>query len=197
MLALRRRQVKNFCALLFLSNGTPMFCAGDEFMQTQGGNNNPYNQDNETTWLDWSRLERNADVYRFFKMMIALPQGAPVDWAEPVLARRRAAGTASAATVDWSDESHQLAYCLHGASQGDRDLYVMLNAGAADVKFRVQEGDAAEWARVVDTAQPSPQDIVREDKAVRLRSRGYLVRARSVVVLVRDRGTAPPKPTAG
>ena len=58
VMALRKQQIKNFCCLLFLSNGTPMFCAGDEFMNTQGGNNNPYNQDNETTWLDWSLLER-------------------------------------------------------------------------------------------------------------------------------------------
>ena len=56
VLALRRRQVKNFCCLLLLANGTPMSVAGDEFMHTQGGNNNPYNQDNETTWLDWDRL---------------------------------------------------------------------------------------------------------------------------------------------
>ncbi|NTU80101.1 MAG: glycogen-debranching protein, partial [Chloroflexales bacterium] len=53
VLALRRRQVKNFFALLMLANGTPMFCAGDEFLNTQRGNNNPYNQDNEITWLDW------------------------------------------------------------------------------------------------------------------------------------------------
>ncbi len=56
VLALRQRQVKNFCCLLMLANGTPMFCAGDEFMHTQRGNNNPYNQDNEITWLDWDRL---------------------------------------------------------------------------------------------------------------------------------------------
>ena len=72
MVLLRRRQVKNFFALLMLSNGTPMFCAGDEFLNTQGGNNNPYNQDNETTWLDWTRLEQNRDVFRFFQRMIAL-----------------------------------------------------------------------------------------------------------------------------
>jgi glycogen operon protein len=58
VLTLRRRQVKNFFTLLMLANGTPMFCAGDEFLNTQGGNNNPYNQDNETTWLDWSLLGR-------------------------------------------------------------------------------------------------------------------------------------------
>jgi glycogen operon protein len=193
VLALRRQQVKNFCALLFLSNGTPMLLAGDEFMQTQGGNNNPYNQDNDTTWLDWSRLEQNADVYRFFKAMIAFRK------AHPSIGRSRfwrddICWYGVGHEVDWSDEAHQLAYCLHGASQGDRDLYVMLNAGPADVTFTVEEGSAADWARVVDTSEPSPQDIVPGDKAIPLKSLGYQVHARSVVVLVRDRGTAPPKP---
>ena len=48
VLRLRKQQIKNFFCLLLLSNGTPMFRAGDEFMHTQNGNNNPYNQDNET-----------------------------------------------------------------------------------------------------------------------------------------------------
>ena len=48
-----------------LSNGMPMFAAGDEFLQTQRGNNNPYNQDNETTWLDWSCIERACRLSRF------------------------------------------------------------------------------------------------------------------------------------
>ena len=51
VLELRRKQVKNFCCLLLLSNGIPMFRAGDEFLNTQIGNNNPYNQDNEISWL--------------------------------------------------------------------------------------------------------------------------------------------------
>ena len=55
VLALRQRQAKNLCCLLLLANGIPMLTAGDELLQTQGGNNNPYNQDNATTWLDWSR----------------------------------------------------------------------------------------------------------------------------------------------
>jgi glycogen operon protein len=53
VVALRKRQAKNLLCLLLLANGTPMLRAGDEFLQTQGGNNNPYNQDNETGWLDW------------------------------------------------------------------------------------------------------------------------------------------------
>jgi glycogen operon protein len=77
VIALRRRQAKNFCALLMLANGTPMFCAGDEFLHTQGGNNNPYNQDNETTWVDWERAVRFADVHRFFREMIAFRKRHP------------------------------------------------------------------------------------------------------------------------
>ncbi len=72
VLALRYRQIKNLFTLLMLANGSPMFCAGDEFCHTQHGNNNPYNQDNETTWLDWSRLEAHRDIFRFFRLMIAL-----------------------------------------------------------------------------------------------------------------------------
>ncbi len=190
VMALRRRQVKNFCALLFLSNGTPMFCAGDEFMQTQGGNNNPYNQDNETTWLDWSRLERNRDIHRFFRMMIAFRKAHPSIgrsrfWREDV--RWYGVGR----DVDWTDESHHLAYCLHGASQEDRDLYVMINAGAKDLFFRIQEGRPADWVRVVDTSRPSPQDIVAEEQAPPVASLECPVSARSIVVLVRDRGTRP------
>jgi glycogen operon protein len=55
-----------------------MFCAGDEFLNTQRGNNNPYNQDNETTWLDWSLLEKHRDIFRFFQRMISFARaGAP------------------------------------------------------------------------------------------------------------------------
>ncbi|HTR50336.1 MAG TPA: isoamylase, partial [Kofleriaceae bacterium] len=71
VLALRERQARNLIALLLLSNGTPMLRAGDEFLSSQRGNNNPYNQDNATSWLDWSGLERHRSFFRFVKQMIA------------------------------------------------------------------------------------------------------------------------------
>jgi glycogen operon protein len=77
VLALRRKQAKNFFCLLMLSNGIPMFRAGDEFLNTQFGNNNPYNQDNEISWLDWSQLEANDDIFRFCKGMIAFRKSHP------------------------------------------------------------------------------------------------------------------------
>ena len=59
ILALRRRQARNFMAILFLSQGVPMLLAGDEFLQTQGGNNNAWCQNNEISWLDWRLAEAN------------------------------------------------------------------------------------------------------------------------------------------
>lgn len=70
VIALRMRLIKNACAVLMCSRGTPMFYAGDEFCNTQYGNNNAYCQDNEISWIDWSRLETHRDVYEFFRFMI-------------------------------------------------------------------------------------------------------------------------------
>ena len=70
VIALRKRQAKTFFCLLFLANGC-LCCRWGQFLQTQRGNNNPYNQDNETTWLDWSRKGLHADHLRFVKRIIA------------------------------------------------------------------------------------------------------------------------------
>jgi len=67
---LRRRLVKNACVTLMLSRGIPMFLAGDEFGNTQFGNNNAYCQDNEISWLDWSLLDKNHELFNFFQYMI-------------------------------------------------------------------------------------------------------------------------------
>jgi isoamylase len=180
--ALRRQQVKNFCCLLFLSNGTPMFRAGDEFLNTQFGNNNPYNQDNETGWLDWSQLRSNKDIFQFFKNMIGFRKN------HPSLSRSRfwredVSWYGVGPKVDLSPDSHSLAFCLHGASQGDDDIYVMINAYWEELDFNVQEGSAQEWNRIVDTALPGPDDFSGE--GIPLEQTKYLVSPRSIVVLCR------------
>lgn len=71
VLKLRYRMIRNACAVLLCSRGTPMFLAGDEFGNTKFGNNNSYCQDNEVSWLDWKLLEKNKDLFEFFKFMIA------------------------------------------------------------------------------------------------------------------------------
>ncbi len=68
---LRRRMVKNAFATLMCSRGPAMFYAGDEFCNTQFGNNNAYCQDNLVSWLDWNRLEEYQEIHDFFRYMIA------------------------------------------------------------------------------------------------------------------------------
>jgi glycogen operon protein len=87
--------------------------------------------------------------------------------------------------VDWSYQSHSLAYCLHGASVRDSDLYVMINAYWEPLTFKVQEGDPREWTRVVDTYLDSPDDFVESATASPLSSMASRVRPRSIVVLMR------------
>jgi isoamylase len=183
VLELRKQQIKNMCCILMLSNGTPMFGAGDEFMRTQKGNNNPYNQDNETSWVNWSLLEKNHALFRFFQRMIAFRK------AHPSLCRSRfwrddVSWYGQGAQVDQSTESHSLAFLLRGASQGDADIYAMINASDTDKTFRIQHGAADSWRRVVDTSLASPEDIAEPGFEPLIDSLDYLVRARSVVALL-------------
>jgi isoamylase len=181
VLRLRKRQIKNYCCLLFLSNGTPMLTAGDEFMRTQHGNNNPYNQDNETSWIDWRLLENNDDIFRFFQHMIAFRK------AHPSLCRSRfwrddVAWYGVGAQVDQSPQSRAFAFYLRGASQNDSDIYVMLNLAPHDAVFRIQQ--ERNWKRVVDTSLESPDDIAEPGQEPCIDGRDYLVKACSIVALL-------------
>lgn len=78
ILALRHRMMRNAFAVLMCSRGTPMFLSGDEFCDTRNGNNNPYCQDNEISWLDWSLLKKNQAMFKFVKYMIHFRHSHPV-----------------------------------------------------------------------------------------------------------------------
>jgi glycogen operon protein len=183
VMQLRKQQVKNFCCLLMLSAGTPMFRMGDEFLQTQQGNNNPYNQDNETTWLDWSRLEPHDDIFRFFQRMIAFRKAHP-SIARAHFWRKDIAWYGTDHPVDMSSGSHTLAYCLHGASQQDADLYVMINGSTEQRQFGIHQGAIGQWQRIIDTSLPSPNDFLDAD-GQRVDCPYYVVGSRSIVVLSR------------
>jgi len=180
----RKQSVKNFFCVLMLSAGTPMFRMGDEFLNTQNGNSNPYNQDNETSWLDWSQARRNQDVLRFVRMLIAFRK------AHPSISRSRfwredIKWYGSRHLVDLSSDACCLAYCLHGESEGDLDLYVMLNNGEEPVTFGIQEGSPGSWQRVIDTSLDSPDDIAEQSVAMTVNEAFYDVAGNSIVVLLR------------
>jgi glycogen operon protein len=172
-------------ALLLLANGTPMIRAGDELLQSQGGNNNPFNLDGPTTWIPWERLHVERDFHRFVRLMIAFRKAHPslcrsTFWREDV----RCYGPEGA--LDLSVDARCLAYWLGGRSEGDTDLYVMINGGPAPVAFTLQEGPVELWRRAVDTGRAAPDDIVEPGSEQPLASARYQVGGRSVVVLLRS-----------
>ena len=90
--------------------------------------------------------------------------------------------------VDLSFESHSLAYCLHGASRGECDLYIMINAYHEPLSFEIQESPGGGWRRAIDTGLESPLDIGEPGTEPVVVSLQYRVLPRSVVVLVGGEG---------
>jgi glycogen operon protein len=200
VLELRRRQAKNLLATLLLSQGVPMLLAGDEFFRSQRGNNNAWCQDNEVSWVDWALAQTNADFLRFAREMIALRKR------HPALRRReflhgRGPGRDMEPDISWhgvepgkpdfSPLSRTVAYTLDGSQTGrepDRDLYVSCSAWREPLLFRVPRSPSGKaWRRAVDTALPSPQDIVPLDEGPRvLPGSIYVVAPYSLVVLVSE-----------
>ena len=170
ILALRARQARNLVATLLISQGVPMLLGGDEFLRTQGGNNNAWCQDNAVSWVDWTFARTNADFHRFVRGMIALRKR------HHVLRRRtflnsKAGPTpdivwhgASACQPDFSSTSHALAFALDGRrsdrGEDDRDIYAAFNAHREAMDFQIPASPSVRlWRLAVDTAQPSPDDV--------------------------------------
>jgi isoamylase len=186
VLSLRVRQAKNLMTLLLLANGTPMLRAGDEFLNSQRGNNNPYNQDNEISWLDWGGRDRHARFHCFVRLLIAFRKR------HPSLGRSRswrddARWYGVQAHKGALSEPRALALCLHGASQGDDDLYVMANGAADAATFNIQDTGDGAWHRVIDTANDAPEDFIERWEEMPAVDGAYEVKGRAVVVLIRLR----------
>lgn len=182
ILQLRKQLVKNFVCLLMLSNGTPMFRMGDEFLHSQGGNNNPYNQDNETSWLDWSRLEAHRDVFRFFKEMVAFRKRHPAI-SRSHFWRNDVRWYGPDGPVDLSSASQTLAFSLSDKSGDDSSLFILINGSPQPVTFRLPPEVSSMWQKIIDTSAESPRDIVTGDTSIDAVTDSVDVAPRSVVVL--------------
>jgi glycogen operon protein len=193
---LRARQARNLMATLLVSQGVPMILAGDEFLRTQGGNNNAWCQDDETSWVNWSLRETNGGFLRFVQRMIALRK------AHPVFRRRTFFSGAAGETPevlwhgqepvrpDFSTTSRALAFALDGRRCDrpgviDRDFYVALNSGAEALEFKVPASPSGRpWRRVVDTSRSSPDDFIDLDQGpVVPVLHAYRVEGRSLIIL--------------
>jgi isoamylase len=158
--ALRKGQIKNFLLTLLISRGVPMLLGGDEFRRTQGGNNNAYCQDNETSWHDWSCLEQHREIFRFTRGMIAFRR------AHPILSKGQFYTDAQihwfgshGGLPNWADpKEKQFACLIHEEEQGA--LFLMFNAGGDAVDFGLPPvPPGARWHLAVDTSREAPQDL--------------------------------------
>lgn len=189
--ALRQRQIKNLLTSLFLSQGTPMLGMGDEVRRTQGGNNNAYCQDNEVSWFDWAAVEREAGLVRFVRELLRFTQSRPLFRQERFWTDLGPDGIPCVhwhgvrlGAPDWSEESRSLACTLHGRESGDH-LHVLLNAYWEALDFQLPPlPDGRRWHRLVDTAQPAPDDFCPPERARPAEGSAYRVEGRSVVLLL-------------
>ena len=198
--ALRRRQIKNAVSMLMVSQGMPMILMGDEIGRTQQGNNNTYCQDNELNWMDWTQLESNAELFRFFKHVIAFRHAHPVlrnrwhfsnrDYVGSGYADITWHGT-KAWSADWSDSNRLMAFMLcgkhaRGGAVQDNYVYVAMNMHWEGQWCELPGlPSGMQWHVFANTGAPSPEDIWEPGNEPLLSDQhGLLVGDRSVVILV-------------
>ncbi len=182
---LRLRQAKNLLATLFLSQGVPMLTAGDEMGRTQGGNNNAYCQDNETSWIDWQLDDEQRQLWEFSRWMIRLRRSHPLIERATFFGGRNIRGLGSRDIVwfrhdgesmsddDWGyAHASSLGVFMAGSGvdpidedghpQVDDDLVLLFNASGTDLEFVlpafVERGKGLSWFAFVDTSR----DVTRE-----------------------------------
>ena len=181
-----------------------MLLAGDEFRRTQQGNNNAYCQDNEVSWVDWSLVDRNAELVRFVRSLIEFRKSQPTvrrchfltglansstGWAD--VSWYSSQGTA----VDWHAHD-QTMICLLAApaeaedSQGlGREVLLLFNANGTTCRFLIPTiAKSKQWRLFIDTSAEFPNDIFPMHDGPKLPSNGiHTLPSKSLAVYVADR----------
>lgn len=195
---LRERLMKNFMAILLISQGTPMILSGDELKFTKKGNNNTYCHDNKLNWIDWTLLDKNPGYFSFCRYMINFRKRHPVLRREGFLTGVDTAGNNLADiswhgtginSPDWSDSSRVIAFMMDGskaetgAKVEDNNIYVAINSYWEDLDFHLPEpGRGKSWYNVVNTA--ADPGFFEEKSAPRVKTSIFTVQARSLVILI-------------
>ncbi len=173
---MRLRRTKTFALILFISQGVPMFAAGDEFGRSQKGNNNCWCQDNLTSWLDWNLAKSNHGLLRFFQLCIKLRKSHAAFRRIDFFSHQDESGCETFHDIrwqglkpceeDWSHNSHHLGLILNGQIETDNSshFFIMLNGDRENsVTFRTPETPdhpISQWRKIIDTSQPSPDDFI-------------------------------------
>lgn len=189
---LRNRQVKNFAALLMLSQGVPMLVMGDEVRRTQQGNNNAYCQDNEISWFDWTLVVKNQSLFRFWKMLIAFRlQHSAVHGSRYFTGTVNDRGLADITwhgceleAPNWDDPDNRVLSVTLGGAEDDADIHTIMNMDWEPLEFAIPDVQGRRWYRAIDTALDAPDDIAEPGQELLVPGSRYRSDGHSVVVLI-------------
>ena len=189
---LRQKQVKNFMAVLMLSQGVPMILAGDEVLRSQQGNNNCYCQDNELSWFDWSLLEKNQEMFNFTRGMIRLRKRHPCLMQSKFLSGQQAADSEmpdiswhglELNKPSWQDPASRVLACtLSRVEPEEEDLHIIFNMSEDNLTMELPKLKERTWRLAVDTACSISLDIIEPEQQQAIRENSIQVCSRSVVV---------------
>jgi glycogen operon protein len=195
---LRKKQIKNALSILMLSRGIPMLLSGDEFGNTQFGNNNAYCQDNQISWLNWDNLKEHGDIFEFTKKLIAFRKDHPVLRVSHFDSYYTETGYPEISwhgveswNLDYNASTLTLAVMFCGpaskyGTEEDEYIYIAMNLHWEMHGFELPQlpGDK-EWHLAMNTDMPSPEDAWGNGEEVYMENQDeVLVGARSVVVLI-------------
>jgi glycogen operon protein len=198
---IRERQARNILATLLLSIGTPMLLGGDEFLRTQKGNNHAYCQDNDISWFDYSLVKDYAGHFRFARELVAFRLRHPAFRRPEFFTGRDADYNAIPDIVwyddeglspDWARVEHMIAWRMDGSradiisDRDDNDFLAICNAWPEARDWTIHAAPRGKiWTRVIDTALPSPHDIVAQglEEAISPQT-AYRMAGRSFVLLM-------------
>ncbi len=206
VMALRKNQAVNAFFLLLTAQGTPCILAGDEFYNTQKGNNNVYCQDNETGWVDWSRLKTDPSLFEFVKGLIALRKKHPCLHREEELKGldRTACGVPdvsyhgeSAWQVKNDVSSRQLGVLYSGTGAGDQGCFIAYNMHWLPHSFALPSpGKNRGWKPAADTQRGilSEPAALEDQKAIELKERSIVFLTGTELEKKPDKGKGRKKP---
>lgn len=169
---LRKKQMKNAFVILLFSQGTPMLLAGDEFGNSQRGNNNPYCQDNEISYLEWKNLPKNRELFSFVREALAFRKTHPLlhQKAEPARADYQGKGMPDlsyhgnqAWYVGFEKEERHVGVMYCGEEDGeDAYLYIAYNFHWKEQSFALPTlSEPWNWYQVMDTENGFYEEEVR------------------------------------
>ncbi len=195
----RNKQMRNFLLTILISQGTPMLLGGDEFRRGQGGNNNAYCQDNDTSWFDWGYTRVNGNLIEFTRRALALRKNHAVfrrerfftgghDGLPPDVQWYNYDGS----NPDWNNMSRFFACtlsgkeCINDDGKCDNDFYIAANSDKKDTMVTLPTlSDGRSWYRVADTSIEGDDAILKDGFFEPLRARArYVIPASSLIVLI-------------